>query len=541
VRHRTSVLRRVLANPSLRRVELAFLGFGTAEYGVWVAVLVYAYERGGTTLAAAIAVIQLVPAAIVAPLAARMVDRNGSVFVLRIGYVVQALSIGFTAGMMLLGAAAPATYAGAVVAACAVTMTRPAQAALFPRLAETPSQLTAVNVLTGWVESVTLLVGPGLAGAFIGLHGPGGALAFFALVVAGSAALVVRLSVHGPSNAAGGDSAKSTQSLTAATTLRGESGVAVLLGVFCVQFLALGALDVLVVVLAISVFTLGSSGAGYLDAAFGAGAVLGGIGAVLLVGRHRLVAPLLAAAAGWGVAFVALGVWPSALGAFVLLGVAGAGRTVLDVSGRTVLHRIVPAPVYGRVFGLLEGLAMLGLAIGSISVPALVGLAGATGALIAVGGLLLVTGITAVAVLNGVDRVAPAPELELELLRGSPLFSMLSAPVLEGLARSLIRRSVAVGTIVVRRGDTGDRFYLIAAGELDVSDGQALLRALSPGDGFGEIALLRDGIRSATVTARAPAILYELERAPFLEAVTGSRQANRAAEHLVSIRVGPDG
>jgi hypothetical protein len=535
------VLRRVLANPSLRRVELAFFGFGAAEYGVWVAVLVYAYQRGGTTLAAAIAVLQLIPAAIVAPVAARMVDRRGPAFVLRVGYVIQALSTGFTATMMLLGAAPAATYVGAVLAACAVTLTRPAQAALFPTLAGTPSELTAVNVLTGWVESVTLLVGPGVAGGLIGLDGPGAALGLFAVVLAGSAVLVSRLGARPAPEPVEPEVDQSDTWLTAVNTLRTEPGVAILLGLVGVQFLALGALDVLVVVLALEAFSLGSSGAGYLDAAFGAGAVLGGVGAVLLVGRHRLVLPLLGAAVGWGAAFITLGAWPTAPGAFVLLGIAGAGRTVLDVSGRTILQRIVPAQVHGRVFGILEGLAMLGLALGSMSVPAIVGLAGAPGALIVIGGVLIVVAVTAVTVLGGVDRVPPAPGLELDLLRSSPIFSMLSAPVLEGLARSLVRRPVNSGEVVVREGEPGDRFYLIAAGELDVTNGDALLRIVSEGDGFGEIALLRDGIRTATVSARGPAILYVLERAPFLEAVTGSRHATHTAEQLVATRVGAAG
>jgi hypothetical protein len=538
MRHRTAVLRRVLANPSLRRVELAFLGFGAAEYGVWVAALVYAYQRGGTTLAAAIAVLQLIPAAVVAPVAARMVDDRGPASVLRIGYVVQALAMGFTAAMMLLGAPAPATYAGAVVAACAVTLTRPAQAALFPSLARTPSELTAVNVVTGWLESVTLLVGPALAGALIGLHGTGAAFGVFAVTVTGSAALVGSLRDPTSPGSAAVEAGPSDEWMTVVSTLRTDPGVAVLLGVVGVQFVALGALDVLVVVLAVKVFALGSSGAGYLDAAFGAGGVVGGVSAVLLVGRHRLVLPLLVAAVGWGAAFVTLGVWPSVAGAFALLAVAGAGRTVLDVSGRTILQRVVPAPVHGRIFGALEGLAMLGLAIGSMSVPVMVDLGGTSAALIGTGGLLIVVGVSAATRLGRTEPITPAPAAELALLRNWPIFSLLSAPVLEGLARVLVRQPVAAGEVVVREHETGDRFYLVAAGELDVTIGDIVVRSLSAGDGFGEIALLRDGIRTATVTARGPATLYVLERAPFLEAVTGSRRATGTAEKLVADQVG---
>jgi hypothetical protein len=250
------------------------------------------------------------------------------------------------------------------------------------------------------------------------------------------------------------------------------------------------------------------------------------------------VDPLLGAAIAWGAVFLALGAWPTAVSAFGLLAGAGASRTVLDVSGRTLLQRVVPAHVHGRVFGVLEGLAMLGLAVGSISVPALVDLGGAQAALAGVGVLLLGVALATAAALRAAERKTPAPEVELALLRGSPLFSMLPAPVLEGLARALIRRPVPAGEVFVREGEIGQRFYLVADGELEVSIEGAYVRTLGPGDGFGEIALLRDGVRTATITARGRATLYALERAPFLEAVTGSPHAHTAAEQLVASRLG---
>src|SRR5689334_8868516 len=177
---RMGVLRRVLANRGLRRVELAFLGFGIAEFGVWVAVLVYAYQHGGTTVTAAIALLQLLPAAIVAPLTATLADRRGGAVGLRIGYVTQTIAIGFSAVASLLHAPPPVVYGGAVIAASAVTLTRPAQSALLPVLVLTPAELTAANVATGGVESLSLLLGPALAGALIALDGSGLALAAFA-------------------------------------------------------------------------------------------------------------------------------------------------------------------------------------------------------------------------------------------------------------------------------------------------------------------------------------------------------------------------
>ncbi len=191
--HRLVVLRRALAGSRLRRAEAAFFGFGISEYGVWVVVLVFAFRRGGTTSAAVISAIQLLPASAVAPLAARLIGSRGAAATLWIGYVIQALSLGLTAGLMLSGAPAAVVYAAAVVAACAVTLTRPAHSALLPALVDTPAQLTAVNVVTGWVENLTLLVGPALASVALGIASAGWALIVFGCVVAGSALIVAPL------------------------------------------------------------------------------------------------------------------------------------------------------------------------------------------------------------------------------------------------------------------------------------------------------------------------------------------------------------
>jgi hypothetical protein len=529
---RAAALRRVLATPGLRRLELAFLGFGAAEYGVWVTVLVYAYQRGGTPTAATIAVVQLVPAAIVAPLAARLVDRRGGAVMIRIGYVAQAGAMGLTATSVVLGAPAVVVYAGAVLAASAVTMTRPAQAAVLPGLVDQPAELTAANVVSGWVESVSMLIGPALAGVMIDLGGPGASIGLFAVVVCGSAVLVGGLpdATRPQRTVVGSDAPRADPSLV--RMLGREPGLAALIAILGLEFVAIGAVDVLVVVLALKVLALGASGAGYLAASFGAGAVLGGVVAVSLVGG-RLVAALVGAALAWGAAFLALGAWPTVGGAFFLLAGAGACRTVLDVSGRAILQRGVPVDGLGRIFGVLEGVAMIGLAVGSISVPVLVAIGGAAAPLVGLGALLVVGVLAAASALTPLERGAPAVEVELALLRGSPIFGMLAPPVLEGLARALIARSVTPGEVVVREGDAGNHYYLVGDGDLAVSLGGREVGRLGPGDGFGELALLDGGIRKATVAARGSATIYALAREPFLEAVTRSHHARQAAERLV--------
>jgi hypothetical protein len=384
---RGAVLRSALARPDIRRVELAYAGFKLAEYGVWVSVLVYAYERGGTAAAALLAVAQLLPAATLAPILARRIDRRGPGAALWQGYLAQAITLSATAGLLLAGGPPGAVWPAAICASVAVTVTRPAQATLVPLLTSSRAELTAVNVLSSWVESVSVLAGAALAGGLIALGGPGTAVLAFALASVLSTAAtapLARLPLRGDV-VPGGAASDPRPALDRA---HARAGLAPVLGLLAVQYLVVGLLDVAMVALAIGVLSLGASGAGYLNAAVGAGGLLGSLLAVTLIARRRLTTALVGASLGWGIVVALLGIWPTPLGAFALLAGAGCGRSLLDVSGRTLLMRHSRALDRARLFGALEGGSMLALAGGSALVPLLEMVGGLRGALIVVGGLL---------------------------------------------------------------------------------------------------------------------------------------------------------
>ncbi|HEY1507577.1 MAG TPA: MFS transporter [Solirubrobacteraceae bacterium] len=391
----------------MRRVQLAFGGFTIAEYGTWVSVLVYAYERGGSTQAALVALAQLLPAGLAAPLLSSLADRRGAASALRLGYWTQSLTLAATSALILISAPDLLVYAAAILATTAVTLTRPAQAALIPALVDSDAELTAINSLTGWVESVADLTGTGLAGLLMMFAGPGPAVACFAVCVTVSATLVARVEPARPapaSSEASPDAASEGGVRAGLIAVRNDSGLAALVAVLGAEYLVIGVLDVLLVVLAISVLGLGSAGAGYLAAAFGAGGMLGSLVTLSLIGRRRLSAPMIGAALGWALLLIVLGAWPTVLGAFLLLTAAGTTRTIVDVSGRTLLLREAPAAVRGRVFGLLEGIATLGLALGALLVPAMVALGGAGIALVATGVLLIAITLAVAAAVRRVDR-----------------------------------------------------------------------------------------------------------------------------------------
>jgi len=526
------VLGGVLRNPDLRRVELGFAGFNAAEWAVWIAMLVYAYGHGGATTAGLVALVQLVPAALFAPVAASLGARYRPTRVLAAGYVMQGAAMAATAAVLLADGPPFAAYALAAVAATAVTITRPAQAVVTPALARTPEELTAANVASGWIESLSMLAAPALAGVLLAAGGAGTVFAVMAVVALASALIVAP--VPGPPAAGGGPAFEETRSGLLAVT--GEPGPRALVWLLGVEALAIGALDVLYVVLAVGVLGHGGAAAGYFNAAFGAGGVAGVVLTVALVGRHRLAPSLLGGLALWAVALAAIAAAPSTVTAFLLLAAAGVGRTMLDVAGRTLLQRIAPPDALARVFGLLEGVSMAGLAAGSLAASGFVALAGGRGAFACLAAALPLAALLALRGVLGSDA-AVLPVVEIARLRALPIFAPLGAPALEALARSLEPVEAPAGAMIIHEGDAGDRFYLIADGEVEVSRRGEHVAQLDRGDCFGEIALLRDVPRTATVTALTPVRLDSLGKDVFVSVVTGHHPSSRAADELVHNRL----
>jgi hypothetical protein len=256
-----------------------------------------------------------------------------------------------------------------------------------------------------------------------------------------------------------------------------------------------------------------------------------------LVGR-RLGLPVLTAALLLSGALAALAFGVGLAGTLALLTLLGASRALLDVASRSLLQRSVPVQLIGRVFGVLEGLTMAGLAAGALLVPALTDLGGSRLALIGVAAVLPLAALAGARHLFDLDAGARVRVVEIALLRSLPLFAELPAPAIEGLAASLVSRDVPAGSDLIRQGEPGDAYYAIAAGDFEVRQDGRVIRRCGRGDGVGEIALLRAIPRTATVTALSDGTVYELGREPFLAAVLGhaatERQAGRAADALLA-------
>jgi hypothetical protein len=314
---------------------------------------------------------------------------------------------------------------------------------------------------------------------------------------------------------------------------REAPGALVLIGLLAAEDVVLGALDVLFVVVALSVLQRSQSWVGTLNGAYGLGGVLVGGAAFLLVGR-RLPGPILGASVlvGLGLALVPL-TDSTAITTALFVGV-GAARAIMDVSTRTLLQRSVAPDVLGRVFGLVEGFTMLSVAAGSLLVPLLIAVGGPDAALIGVGCLLPAIAIISAPRLLRLDRESRIPVVEIALLRSIEMFARLPPAAIEGLARSLEPVVVEAGVRLIGEGETGEAYYAVADGRFAVSQADVVLGEVGRGAGIGEIALLRNIPRTATVTALCPGLVYRLPRELFLATITDHAATRQRAESTVA-------
>lgn len=530
----------VWRNANLRWLELAWTASIVGQYAFLVAVSVYAYGFGGEKAVGLIFLARLIPAALLAPFAGLLGDRYPRERVLLVTNVTRIVLVGVAAVAVFADADPWVVYALSIAATIATTPFRSSQAALTPSLARTPEELTAANAVASGVESVAVFAGPALAGVLFAVASTGLVFTMTALLVVVSALLLLLIHLERVEEPPRQLEASTimAERLAGFTTLGRNRALLLMMVLLTAQTAVFGAVQVFIVVTALQLLDLGDSGVGYLSAAIGIGAFIGAVAALSLTGARRLSPAFLLGIVMIGVPLMAMGIWQELPVALVSLALMGIGSSLVDVAGLTLVQRAVPDDVLARVFGVIQMLWLASIGIGAALVPVLISWLGIEASFIAVGALLPVLVLLLGRRVARVDAEARAPGAEeLRILASVPIFAPLPGGSLEHVAGRLVPLRLEPGTVIVREGDAGDRFYIVAEGEIEVSQDDVAITKLGPGGYFGEIALLRDVPRTATVTARTNTVLYALDRDDFLAAVTGHPQSAEAAETVMAARL----
>jgi len=573
----------VFRNPGLARVNLALGGSETGDWAYGVAVSVYAYLEGGATAVGILGVVRFVSAAIASPFTSTLADRGDRKRIMVQTDLIRFVLVALATVVVAVDGPPLAVYVAAVLATLTSTAFRPAQAAIIPRLARHPDELTAANVASSTIESLASFLGPAIAGVLLAVAGLEVVFAFNAATFLWSALVLARLQVpdhdadaEGADGGTDGAPAPEPATALVGATETGDVLVApavdadlepveavlaavvaapapesflseasqgfrtiwrnadlrVVVGVYAAQTVVAGASLVFTVAVALDLLGLDESSVGVLDASLGVGGMVGAFVALVLAQRGRLARDFGFGVFAWAAPLLLVAAVPELWAALVAMVLIGLANAVVDVNAFTVLQRLVPDEVMGRVFGAMESALVGAMAIGSLAMPLLIVTVGLRPGLVMVGGVVCLISVSAIPRLRRVDEVALAPE-GLDSLRRLSMLSPLSLRVLERLARSSEVHRFPAGTTIFAEGDDGDRFYVVEEGEVVVTIGGEEVGRLAAGGCFGEIALLRDVPRVATVRAVTDVGCRSLSRDVFVPAVTGHGGARAQAEQVV--------
>jgi len=537
LRESLDAFRAVFTNPGLLRLELSWAAAITAYWAFIIALAVYAYNEGGAAAVGLVGLIRVLPAFLAAPFAGVLGDRFPRERLMFVLSVARAVFMAATAVVLFAGLPSWVVYTVAGVVALTASIVRPIQSALLPQLARTPEELTAANLVLTTIESSGIFLGPAAGGLLLAATNAQTVFAAAAGAFLVGAFLLTGLHVEAPPQrqAAGGGFAR--EFFAGFGAIAEDRNLRLIIGLYGAQTLVAGALNVLIVVTALELLDLGNSGVGFLNSAVGVGGLLGAVAAFALVGRQRLASDFAIGLILWGFPIALIGIFPQPPVALILLAIVGIGNTVVDVAAITLLQRTVPDEVLTRVFGVVQSVFVGTLGLGAILAPLAIEAVGIRWSMVITGALLPLLAATLWRRISALDAEALAPTRELALLRAIPLFKPLPASTIDHLASSLTAVHATAGSEIIRQGEPGHRFYVIASGEVEVSADGEPIGVLGPMDHFGEIALLRDVPRTATVTAKSDVELFALDRDEFLSAVTGHAASIEAADGIVASRL----
>ncbi len=544
IRESKEAVAEVFRNRNLRRLNLAFAGSIIGDWAYALGASVYAYRQGGATAVGILGVVRFLSMAILAPITSLLADKFDRKKVM-IGSDLLRVALVLGAAVAISVDGPPiVVYALTILTSVTGTAFRPAQASLMPSLVNQPGELSAANVASSTIDSVGFFIGPAIGGLLLGVASIPWVYVFNALTFVWSALLVAGLQparrteaeTDEDNEARAEDSAQTPGTFAGAgdgyREIFGNRDVRLLVGLYCAQTVVYGASVVFSVAIALDLLHLKESGVGVINAAVGVGGLVGGFVALMLAQRGKLARDFGVGVILWAAPLLLIAAWPTLASALIAMALVGVGNSIVDVNAYTILQRLVPDEVMGRVFGAMESAVIGGMALGALLMPILIHTVGLRTGLVIIGVSITLIATLGISGLRRIDRVALAP-VGLELLRGVSILGVLPENVLERLARSAKLVTVLGGQMVFSEGDTGDLFYVIESGTVDVSIAGKVVNSLVAGDSFGEIALLRNIPRMASITTTSDLTAYTIGRDRFLAAVTGHGDAADQAELVI--------
>jgi predicted MFS family arabinose efflux permease len=497
---------------------------------------VIAYEAGGPAAAGILGAVRYLPHTILAPFAGLPTERWAPHRVLFAVDLLRALCIAATLAILVIGGPLWLVFVIVAIEAGVGGLTRPLTLSLVPWLARTPGELVASNVVTSAAEGVGTVLGPTIVGILLAVSGAAGATAAAAAMMAVGILAVASIRVTTlrtrPTPAAGRPGwTDGLRTIARIPVLR-----LVILG-FALQSGVRGMLNVLLVVVAIERLGIGNAGVGLLSAAIGAGSFVGALIALSLTGRNRVSSVFIDSLAMWGLPIVVIGLVADPIAAVAMLVIVGVSNALLDVTGFTLLQRFSPNTSRVAVMGALDSLGAAGLVLGSLAASLVLAWLGIQAALFVAGVILPLTAVLSRPGLQRGEAQVDVNEEPARLLQDDRLFVPLSLSVIEELAATMRPIAFEPDQYLIREGEAGNDYILVAEGDIEVSQAGSPIRRLGPGAGVGEISLLRDVPRTASVRAVGPVRAYALECEAFLLAVTGTPASLGLAEAIVEDRL----
>jgi len=443
-----------------------------------------------------------------------------------------------------------ALYPLAFIIAALGALFRPASAGIIPSLVRSDGELLAANSTLMQADNIALLLGSLIGGVVAGQGHVSLLLAVQAATFAVSAGSLLLIHPHVSDQsidemaAFGGAVVESGRGGVWLSGFRLVTARPILLFVISIVLLpelVSGAVIVWFAPYSNQVLHLGNAGIGYLFAALGAGSIIGGFVAAAIGGNRPLDAVLSASVALGGVALAIFGLAPTAVIAIGAVAVLGAAETVELAAMDTLVQQGIPERLIGPAMGTIMSVCMSFMLFGNVVSGVLARVPGLRPSIVGMG--ILVTVVVPVVWQNYRRRQGELPAED--QLMGIPSFAALPVDVRGWAVGRMERRLFPAGAVLMRQGDAGDSLFAIGSGRISVEvarhDAPLVTTELGPGHIVGEIALLHDVPRTATVTALSPLVAYSLSRQDVDELRSRAGEFRESLLDMATARLGDQG